>query len=65
VFLPMSMPRMATVSLDWRGMGRAPCLGQPPAPRRGTEPPVHSISSRRPCGPIAMQQTDAARAENW
>src|SRR3974377_338775 len=31
VFLPMSMPRVATVSLDWRGMGRAHCLGQPPA----------------------------------
>src|SRR5262249_50751908 len=47
VFLPMSMPRMATVSLDWRGMGRAPCLGQPLARRRGTAgaPPVHPINS--------------------
>src|SRR5262249_4324102 len=30
VFLPMPMPRMATVSLEWRGMGRAPLLGSAP-----------------------------------
>src|SRR5499427_8360950 len=58
VFLPMSMPRMATVSLEWRGMGRAPCLGQPPARRWGTAESTAGPSLRRPRphGPVAMQQ---------
>src|SRR6516225_9956367 len=47
----MSMPRMATVSLEWRGMAGLLAWVSPPLDAgvlRGA-PPVHPISGHRPC----------------
>src|SRR5215510_6279288 len=63
----MSMPRMATVSLEWRGMAGLLAWVSPPLDAgvlRGA-PPVHPIRRPRLRGPIAMQKLPQLLVRKW